>query len=252
VLVSKIRKIVILGGTAEASALAREAIAALPENVEVISSLAGRTPQPSSLPGRLRVGGFGGGRGLADFIRAEGVNLLIDATHPFAEKISDHAHDACLIVGIPRLMLIRPPWQLPPSGRWIEVQDMAAAAAAVVTFSKRVFLTTGTHQLTAFSGHNDLWVLVRLIHQPKVPPPLINHQVVIGRPPFDLASESALLAEFKIDALVTKHSGGALPAKITAALETATPIILIERPPPPPGNRADNVADCLAWIQNQI
>ncbi len=249
---SKPKKILILGGTAEAAALAQGAVAALPESVEVISSLAGRTRQPRALPGRLRVGGFGGGRGLADFIRAEDISLLIDATHPFAEKISDHAHDACVITGIPRLMLVRPPWRLPPSGRWLEVPDMAAAAAAVVTLAKRVLLTTGTRQLEAFSNLPEQWFLVRMIDQPETPPPLINHQILIARPPFDLASETALLAEFEIDALVSKQSGGALPAKITAALETATPIILIECPPPPPGNRAETVADCLAWIESQI
>ena len=249
---SRMKKVLILGGTAEAAALARDAVAALPESVEVISSLAGRTRRPRALPGRLHVGGFGGGRGLVDFIRAEGVTLLVDATHPFAEEISDHAYDACVIAEIPRLMLIRPPWRLPPGGRWLEVPDMAAAAAAVTTFARRVLLTTGPRQLEAFSNLPEQWFLARMIDEPETPPPLFNHQVLIARPPFSLESELALLAEFDIDTLVSKHSGGALPTKITAALETGAPIILIERPPPPPGTRAETVAACLAWIQSQL
>ncbi len=248
---SKVHKILILGGTAEAAALAGEAVATLP-GVEVISSLAGRTRQPRGLAGRVRVGGFGGGQGLADFLRTESVTLLIDATHPFAERISDHAYDACVIAEVQRMMLIRPPWRLPPDGRWAEVADMTAAAAAVAGFAHRVFLTTGTRQLEAFSNLADQWFLVRLIDQPETPPPLVNHRILLARPPFSLDSEAALLNEFNIDTLVSKHSGGALPAKITAALEAKTPIVLIQRPPPPPGNRVETVAECLAWIKSQI
>lgn len=246
------KRLLILGGTAEARQLAEQSVAGLVDRLEVITSWAGRTDRAPDVAGRTRLGGFGGAAGLADYLAAEAVDLLVDATHPFAETISMAAHDAAVIADVPRLMLLRPPWRLPPSARWVEVEDLAAAADAVGRFSRRAFLTTGRQTVEAFAGVENVWFLVRLIDPPSAPLPLAAHAVTTGRPPHDLAAEKALIAEHRIDTLVSKSSGGTLPAKITAALELAMPIVLVAPPPPPPGPRAATVEECLGWIESRL
>src|SRR5690606_702256 len=118
-----------LGGTSDSRELAEHLAGR--RDVEVISSLAGRTGQPASLPGGLRIGGFGGVEALADYLRAERIDLLVDATHPFAARITDNAQAACRLTGTPRLVVQRPPWQAIDGDNWIRVADAEAAAAAL-------------------------------------------------------------------------------------------------------------------------
>ena len=129
------KRLLILGGTGEARDLAQSVAERLAGRAEAVTSWAGRTGRVPDVAGETRVGGFGGTQGLVDYIRAENIAAVIDATHPFAEAISDHAHDAALIAGVPRLCVVRPQWHLPPSGRWVEVVVMAAAAGGVRRFS---------------------------------------------------------------------------------------------------------------------
>ena len=248
----KTRKVLILGGTREARRLAELAVTMLPMWVEVITSYAGRTKRPSDPPGTIREGGFGGTQGLAAYLKDTGINLVVDATHPFAERISDHAFDACVNTETQRLQLARPPWRLQTNAKWTEVSDMAAAADAVGHFARRAFLTTGTQDIEAFSDATDTWFLVRLIEAPTEPLPLTEHEIILARPPFTLDDEKALLVEHQIDTVVSKHAGGPLPAKITAALDLGLPIILIQQPPPVPGNQVDSVEAALAWILSQL
>ncbi len=144
------RRLLILGGTAEAATLAEASVARFGDGLEVISALAGRTRQPGPLKGAVRIGGFGGADGLAEFIRARAVDLVIDATHPFAETISANAQAACANTGRARLVIERPPWKRAPGDRWIEVADMAAAAAEVAHRGTRVLLTVGERPLARF------------------------------------------------------------------------------------------------------
>lgn len=246
------KRLLILGGTAEARALAAAIAETLPGRAEAVTSWAGRTGRAPDVAGATRVGGFGGGAGMVDYIKSEGIDIVIDATHTFAETISDHAHDAALIAEVPRLCLMRPPWRLPPGSRWVEVADLEAAAEAVGKFAKRVFLTSGRQTLEAFAGIKDVWFLVRLIDPPAEPLALAAYEVATGRPPFTIEHEKALMAEHNIDTLVSKSSGGPLPAKITAAVELGLPIVLIAPPPPVPGTRADSVATALEWIELQL
>jgi precorrin-6A/cobalt-precorrin-6A reductase len=240
-------RVLILGGTAEAAGLAR----ALAEDgrVAAITSLAGRTRAPAAVPGELRVGGFGGPEALADYLRSEAIDLLVDATHPFAARISRNAAEACAATGVPRLLLARPAWEPQAGDNWIPAADTEAAAAALPGLGRRVFLAIGRQELAAFAGLAGLWFLVRLVEEPEAPPPLADYHLVLGRGPFAVAQECALLREYEIDVVVSKNSGGAgAGAKIAAARELELPVVMIERPPAPASETAESVEAACAWI----
>jgi len=247
------KKVLILGGTGEAAALSARLNAELGGTAEVITSLAGRTRSPSSLPGRVISGGFGGIQGLKAFIEEEAVNIVVDATHPFAETISDSTYIACTVTNTLRMSLFRPEWKLPPEARWLEVDGMEAASDAVGKMATRAFLTIGTRGLNAFTSLENVWFLIRLIETPGEPLPFENHEVITGRPPHDAKTERQLIEKYNIDALVSKHAGGqATEGKILAALTADIPIILIRRPPRLPGHCTESLEDCVQWVKTQI
>lgn len=242
----KATRVLILGGTTEALALA-EACAARP-HLEVLSSLAGRTRAPTLPSGEVRFGGFGGTEGLARFLIERGIDRLIDATHPFAMRIGAHAEEACRRTQVPRLRLLRPPWQREPDDRWIEVADLAEAARRLPSLGRRAFLTVGHRDLEAFT-ELDLWFLVRTIEPPKAALPLVRAHWLGGRGPFAVEDELQLLRTHEIDVLVTKASGGdATYAKLVAARRLGLPVVMIRRPPPPPGAVVASVDAALAWL----
>ncbi|BAY78131.1 precorrin-6x reductase [Nostoc linckia NIES-25] len=240
-------RILILGGTGDAAELA--ARLATIQGVEAITSLAGRTREPSVPLGDLRVGGFGGVAGLANYLEVMQIDLLIDATHPFASQISWNAVDAATKVGIPHLMLIRPPWQKVSGDRWIEVDSVAAAATALQNQAQRVFLTVGRQELAAFAHLKDIWFLMRMIDPPAadalVPPAIL----LCDRGPFTLNNEREILIHYNIDTIVSKNSGGdATYAKIIAARELEVKVVIVNRPAIPPANYVTNIDDALAWV----
>ncbi len=240
-------RLLLLGGTREALELAR-ALAAKAD-LQTITSLAGRTRTPAETPGEVRVGGFGGAEGLARFLEAEAVDLVIDATHPFAEIMARNAAAACRETGVPRLKLLRPAWKRESGDRWIEVESTEQAAETLPSLAKRVFLTIGHQDLRAFARHSKIWFLVRLIDPPEGPLPLAAHEIVLGRGPFAEADEIALRREYGIEALVAKNSGGELTyAKIAAARRLGLSVIMLHRPDPPPGKSVETVDQALAWI----
>ena len=246
-------KVLILGGTGKARELAQRGISMFTDVAEIISSQSGVTFNPKTVPGRVITGGFGGITGLVEFMEREQVQIIIDATHPFAKTISDSAYVACTMNGAKRLTLGREMWDLPPGARWVEVEDMKAAAEEVSNSAKRVFITTGRRGLKAFSKLDDIWFLVRMIDEPKTQIDLAKHQIITGHPPFEMVAELELLLSNRIDALVSKHSGGlATMGKITAALEAEVPIILLRQPAKLPGLWTSSVDDCLQWLAEQI
>ncbi|HMA14703.1 MAG TPA: cobalt-precorrin-6A reductase [Kiloniellaceae bacterium] len=245
------KRILLLGGTGDSRELA-ERLAGRAD-LEVISSLAGRTAHPQSLPGGLRIGGFGGVEALADYLRAERIDLLVDATHPFAARITDNAQAACRLTATPRLGVERPPWQPVAGDNWIRVADAEAAAAALPGLAERVFLSVGRQEIEAFAGLPRLWFLVRVIDAPRGELPLKRYEVVLGRGPFEANGERALFLLHGIQALVTKNSGGeATYAKIAVARELGLPVVMIERPPHAAGESAGSVAEALAWIEARL
>jgi precorrin-6A/cobalt-precorrin-6A reductase len=219
----------------------------------VISALAGSTLSPRKPIGDVRIGGFGGVDGLAAYLRDEHIDLLVDATHPFAAQISRHAAAAADYAGIPRLVLVRPQWQQVAGDRWIEVESLEHAVEAIPADVRRVFLTVGARGLPPFSMREDIWFLVRLVDKPDQAIPLPNHQLILGRGPFSESDERGLFAKHRIDCLVTRASGGdATVGKLAAARALSLPVVMVDRPPPPPGPAVDSLPATLTWIEETL
>jgi precorrin-6A/cobalt-precorrin-6A reductase len=245
------KRVLILGGTGEAAQLAVQA--ALLQGVEVITSLAGRTRHPMTPSGRMRIGGFGGEAGLVDYLRDQRIDLLIDATHPFAAQISFHAATAAHVCELPYLLFVRPPWEPVEGDRWIAVESIAAAVSILPRVAQRVFLTTGRQDLAAFAPLTDLWFLMRMIDPPQSDTPVPRGTLLLERGPFTLADERALLHTYAIGAIVSKNSGGeATYAKIIAAREMGLPVVMVQRPPVPAGAQVAEVENALVWLAKQL
>jgi precorrin-6A/cobalt-precorrin-6A reductase len=240
-------RVLVLAGTAEAAALAGRL--ATDGAYDVTASLAGHTRTPVPLPCPVRTGGFGGVDGLVEALRLGGFAALVDATHPFAAVMPHHAAAAADELGLPRVRLLRPPWAPGPDDRWIEVDDLAAAAGALQDLgARRVLLTTGRLELAPFAAVGGAHFVVRTIEPPE-PLPLPSATVVRDRAPYTVSGEVALLREHTVDALVTKNSGGeATVAKLTAARTLGVPVVMVRRPPQPPGPLATTVDDAAAWL----
>ncbi|UFS99943.1 cobalt-precorrin-6A reductase [Nocardia huaxiensis] len=243
-------KILILGGTREARNLAD--IASGERGFDIVSSLAGRVREPVLPVGEVRIGGFGGVSGLRDWLADNGIDVVIDATHPFAGGISANAAAAAARAGLPVLHVRRPGWTEQTGDRWIRVPDLAAAAERLAGLGDRVFLTIGRQGVAAFAA-SDAWFLIRAIDPPVGAMPA-QAELLLARGPFSVAEESALLAARRIDVLVTKDSGGALTeAKLTAARALALPVVMIDRPPLPEGAEVvDSVAAAMIWLRSHI
>jgi precorrin-6A/cobalt-precorrin-6A reductase len=244
------RRVLVLGGTTEARELA-DALAAEPDpigvlpRISVTTSLAGRTRDPRLPAGTVRTGGFGGVEGLVGAL-AE-IDLLVDATHPFAARITAHAAAATARTGTPLVVLRRPGWVEGPGDDWRRVPTTGAAAAAVVGF-RRVFLAIGRQGVGEFLDVDVC--LVRAIEAPETLP--ARSELVLARGPFALDDERALLRRHRVDVVVAKDSGGATEAKLVAARELGVPVVLIDRPPVPDGVRVvEDVAGALAVVREQ-
>jgi precorrin-6A/cobalt-precorrin-6A reductase len=241
-------RVLILGGTTEASAIAR-ALAGDARFTPVLS-LAGRTRTPLAQPIPVRSGGFGGPEGLARYLRDQRICALIDATHPFAARIKASATSAAAAAGVPRLAVLRPPWQPQPGDDWRMVDTMSAAFRALGPERQRVFLTVGQQELAPFGGpHRYLIRSVDPPHPACLPPDSI---VIAARGPFGVSNELVLLREHGIEILVTKNSGGAATApKIEAARAQKLPVVMVGRPIPPSGPVVETAAEALEWLAHQ-
>jgi len=240
--------VLVLGGTQDGAAIAR-ALAADPA-IHTISSLAGRTRNPGPIAGEVRSGGFGGAAGLARYLKGARIDLLVDATHPFAAAISRHAAEAGVAAGVPRVQLQRPPWSPQDGDRWIEVDDVNAAARAVSAQGSRAFLTVGRQELGAFAASEQVWFLIRLIDPPAAPIALASFELLCARGPFEAAAEETLMRDHAIDVLVSKNSGGqATYGKITAARNLCIPVVMVRPPPAQPGDQVSDVAAACAWVR---
>ncbi|MER5707622.1 cobalt-precorrin-6A reductase [Streptomyces sp. NPDC042898] len=237
--------ILILGGTTEARALA--GLLHGETDVRVTSSLAGRVASPRLPAGEVRIGGFGGADGLAAWLREHAVDAVIDATHPFAERISFNAARAAATAHVPLLALRRPGWVPVAGDDWHAAASLEEAAGALDGLGDRVFLTTGRMGLAAFADRPE-WFLVRSVDAPDAPMPA-RTEVLLDRGPFTLDGERELLARHRIDVLVTKDSGGAATApKLTAAREAGIPVVVVRRPPVPEGvPTAATPEEAAAW-----
>ncbi|MFE7193392.1 cobalt-precorrin-6A reductase [Kitasatospora sp. NPDC057541] len=243
--------VLLLGGTTEARALAAALAAGRPA-LRVTSSLAGRVAEPRLPAGEVRIGGFGGPDGLAAWLRAERVDALVDATHPFAAAMSRNAAEAAAATGVPLLALRRPGWAPVPGDRWFRVPSLAAAARLLPSLGRRVLLTSGRQGIGAFAHLDGLHFVARSVDPPEPPLPA-SLEVLLDRGPFTLDGERAVLRENRIDVVVTKDSGGAATApKLTAARELGLPVVVVDRPAAPAGVPvAESVEAALDWLADR-
>jgi precorrin-6A/cobalt-precorrin-6A reductase len=238
-------KVLLLGGTGEARELAARLVA---EGVEVTSSLAGRTKDARPVDGEVRIGGFGGITGMARWLRDHPVDAVVDATHPFAATITEHAVEAARRRQVPLLVLRRPGWSAGPDDDWWWEDTVEDAAAGLRAVGSRVFLTIGRQQLNAFS-RTGLWTLARCIEPPRFDTRWCI--ILLDRGPFTLESELDTLTHHEIDVVVTKDSGGPqTAAKLTAARLLGIPVVIIRRPPVPGAiDVVGTVEAAIGWLR---
>jgi precorrin-6A/cobalt-precorrin-6A reductase len=236
-------RVLLLGGTGEARALAK----ALHPHTDIISSLAGRVPDPALPVGPVHIGGFGGVDGLRRWLQDERIDAVVDATHPFAATMTAHAADVCGELEIPHLILARPAWD-PGTAIVVESDAHAAQTVAQQGYS-RIFLTTGRSGARAFAG-SDAWFLIRAVTEPDSSSLPRHHQLVLSRGPYHYDDEFTLLREHRIDALVTKNSGGEMTrAKLDAAAALDVSVVMVARPPLPADvQTVGTVPEAAEWV----
>lgn len=241
-------RILILGGTTEARQLAGK-LAAL---ASVTLSLAGRTESPVAQGVPVRSGGFGGADGLAAYLRDEHVDLLIDATHPYAARISANAVQAARVAGVPIFALRRPGWVPVEGDRWTQVDGVDDAAQALGAAPRRVLLALGRQEVAAFEAAPQHHYLIRSVDpvEPKLAVPDATY--LLARGPFREVEERALLERHRIDAVVSKNSGGeATYGKIAAARALGIEVVMVRRPLLPDVPAAETV-EALAAIVDRF
>lgn len=238
--------LLILAGTTEATALGQALAAA---GLHGTVSFAGRVERPKRQPLPQRIGGFGGVEGLRTYLEAHRITHVVDATHPFAAKMSRNAVEACAQAQVPLIALTRTPWMPQAGDNWIRVPDIAGAVAALDRAPARVMLAVGRMHLQDFAPNPQHFYLLRLVDPPASPPPFPDHHVVVSRGPFTHDDDLALMQAHGIDLVVSKNAGGTgAYAKISAARALGLPVVMIDRPTIPPRAEADSVAQVMAWL----
>ncbi|UWQ40419.1 cobalt-precorrin-6A reductase [Leisingera aquaemixtae] len=241
-------RILLLGGTTEASALAKTLAGA---GMDAVFSYAGRTAHPVSQPLPTRVGGFGGIEGFAAYLEAENITHVVDATHPFAAQMSSNAVHACEAAGVPLCAFERPAWQAGEGDQWLHTDSIEEAVNALPDTPARVFLAIGKQNLTQFAAKPQHHYLLRLVDAPEADLTLPHTTVEIARGPFDAAGDTALMQRHAITHVVAKNAGGAgAAAKLTAARNLALPVIMIGRPEVPQRPVMGSVAEVMAWLSH--
>jgi precorrin-6A/cobalt-precorrin-6A reductase len=244
-------RILILGGTTEARRLGERL--ATRDGLDVTLSLAGRTASPVAHAVPIRVGGFGGAAGLADYIVKERVDALIDATHPYANIISESAVAAARQTGVLFVALRRPPWTAIAGDRWTEASDTRAAVTVMGKESRSVFVALGRNELAPFTSAPQHRYLIRSVDPVDPPLPLPRVAYVTARGPFSEADDCALMAAHEIDVVIAKNSGGdAAYGKIAAARALGIEVILLRRPPVRDAPAIETVEDALAWLDHAL
>ncbi|MFZ5558642.1 MAG: cobalt-precorrin-6A reductase [Pseudomonadota bacterium] len=238
--------VLLLGGTTEASALAALLAA---QGIAATLSYAGRTEKPRSQPVPVRIGGFGGAAGLAEYLRTHRVTHLVDATHPFAATMSAHAVEAARAAGIPHVALTRPAWEPVDGDRWTHVADMSRAVAALAGPPRNVMLALGRMHVEAFAAQPQHRYLLRFVDVPDPPPALPHHDLVVDRGPFTSEGDRTLLEAHAIDLVVCKNAGGnGAEAKLIAARALGVPVLMIDRPAMPKRVEVHRAEDVLSWL----
>ncbi len=221
--------------------------------LDITLSLAGRTATPAAQPVPVRVGGFGGAAGLAEYLVNERIDALIDATHPYANVISANAVEAARRSGVPLIALRRPQWIAVPGDRWIEARDVGEAVRAIGQTPRRVFVALGRNELKPFGDAPQHFYLIRSVDPVNPPLPLPHVGYVTGRGPFGEADDRALMAEHRIDVVIAKNSGGtATYGKIAAARMLGIDVVMLRRPAALDGAAVETIEDAIAWLDHAL
>jgi len=243
--------VLIFGGTAEARVLAERLSGR--DGLKITLSLAGRTVSPAPQPVPVRVGGFGGASGLADYLIRQRIAAVIDVTHPYASAISANAVEAARQTHVPLLVLRRPPWTAVPGDRWTEVADARAAVHALRESPRRVFVALGRNELAPFTEAPQHHYLIRSVDPVNPPLPVPDAHYVTGRGPFREADDRALMVAHDIDALIAKNSGGdATYGKIAAARALGVQVLMLRRPSAPDAPAVERIEDAVAWLDHAL
>lgn len=238
-------KILLLAGSGEARKLAARLLDAMHK---VVASLAGATKEAARYACETRTGGFGGAREFEDYVLRESFDMVIDATHPFANRISSRTYASCQKLKIPYLQLMRPPWD-PIAGDTWHMIDAARDARNLIDKGARVFLATGRQTLPDFANLSDCHLICRQIDPPDGPFPFPNGEFLVGRPPFSVEDEIKLFQELDIHVLVVKNAGGqASRSKLDAARHLKIPVVMIKRPAPLNAETVTSVETALDWV----
>jgi precorrin-6A/cobalt-precorrin-6A reductase len=240
-------KILLLGGTSEASLLARR-LASVP-GIAATLSLAGRTRNAVPGPLPVRVGGFGGAGGLADYLKEGSIDLVVDATHPFAVQISANAIAACTATGVPLLAIERPQWERMIDDRWSEHDSIENAVAALPEASANVFSALGRSATLALCAKPQHRYVIRVVDPLDPPAGLANATIIIARGPFRTDDDVALFRAHNVACVLAKNSGGdAAYAKIEAARLLSLPVYMVRRPAIAERNVVSTVEEAMSWI----
>ena len=247
-----LQRVLILGGTTESRQLAAQLTVAR-SKLDIVLSLAGRTREPIPYPVPLRIGGFGGARGLIDYLRERQIDLLIDATHPFAAQMSRHAALAAAEAKVPFFALCRPAWQQAEGDRWIDAASVTDAVGKLGKKPRRVFVALGRQELAPLGAAPHHSYLVRSVDPVEPPLDIPDARYIRDRGPFAVAAERALLSENKIDAVLAKNSGGdATYAKIAAARDLGVEVVLVRRPPPNGVETVESVPEAVLMAAHRL
>jgi precorrin-6A/cobalt-precorrin-6A reductase len=244
-------RILILGGTAEARQLAGRLAGRA--DLHITLSLAGRTTSPAKQPVPVRVGGFGGVAGLLDYLARERVDVLIDATHPYAAMISANAAAASRQSGVPLIVLRRPPWVAVTGDRWVAVGDVREAIEALGQTPRRVFVALGRNELSPFCDAPQHHYLIRSVDRVEPPLRLPHASYVTGRGPFGETEDRTLMAAHHIEVIIAKNSGGsATYGKIVAARTLGIEVVMVRRPPAVDGPTVETVERAIAQLDHTL
>ncbi|MGG7646259.1 cobalt-precorrin-6A reductase [Rhodovulum sp. YNF3179] len=243
-------RLLLLAGSGEARALA-SALAGDPR-LAVIASLSGAARARAPLPVPTRSGGFGGRAGFERFLDAERIGAILDATHPFARRISARSAAVAAARGLPHLLVLRPEWAPGPGDDWVFV-DREEEAAAHIPDGATVFLTTGRQGMEGFANLHGRHLIFRQIGRAEAPFPWPNGEFLVSHPPIGVADEIALFRARGVDVLVLRNAGGVENrAKLVAARALGIRVVMLRRPPPPDCTRVETVADALDWVDGLV
>jgi precorrin-6A/cobalt-precorrin-6A reductase len=241
------RRVLVLGGTGEGRELAETLVR---HGHYVVTSMAGVTADTMKPAGVVRAGGFGGSEGLMNFLRRERIDVVADASHPFAAQISAHACAATSALGLDLVRFERPPWKPQSGDRWISAGNYRQAADALAPCAG-VLLTVGRRGLSPFLARADLSGVARIINVPEMALPQA-WLLLVARPPLRVETEMVLMREQRITVTVTKNSGGeATAAKLEAARMLGLPVIMIERPRKPPARIVHAVEGVVDFLRSK-